>query len=129
MNKIKVHIDDWVDAQEFAKINPKKFQAPTIEQLNDIKVDYSVKISNGKERFFVTVIEIHKNDYITGIINNKLCFNSPYDYDDLVMFQKKNIYNIHTVEDREDISNMVKDLNIKDDIITLVDKTINVVSK
>jgi hypothetical protein len=129
MNKIKVHIDDWIDAQQFAKSNPNNFQVPTIEQLNDIKVDYSVKISNGKERFFVTVIEIHKNDYITGIINNKLCFNSPYGYDDLVMFQKKNIYNIHTVEDREDISNMVKDLNIKDDIIRLVDKTINVVSK
>jgi hypothetical protein len=129
MNKPKVHIDDWVDAQQFAKLyySTKKFQVPTVEQLNDIKPNYSVKISNGKERFFVTVKEIHKNDYITGIINNKLCFNSPYNYNDSVMFQKKNIYNIHTVKDREDIANLVKDLNINDDIIRLVDKTINVV--
>lgn len=58
-----------------------------------------------------------------------MCFNSPYGYDNFFMFQKKNIYNIHTVEDREDISNMVKDLNIKDDIIRLVNKTIYFVSK
>jgi hypothetical protein len=127
MNKSKVYFDNWTDAQQIAKSNPNDFQVPSVDQLNNIKPQDTVKISNGKERFFVTVKKIYKNGNIVGFVNNILYCNSSYNYDDLVMFKKQNIYNIHTLKDRENITKILKDLNITNDIVTFTEKNKNVV--
>ena len=41
------------------------------------------------------IYHLIKKDYLLGKIDNHLTFNNKYDYEDIVLFEKKNIYNIH----------------------------------
>ena len=65
-------------------------------------------ISNGFERFWVELKEI-KTLYLIGRVDNELITNE-YNFNDYVMFEKKNIYDIHTIKDKEDL---LKNLNRK----------------
>jgi hypothetical protein len=129
MNKPKIHLDNWIDAQQIAKSNPNCFQVPSEYDLNNIKSSDTVKICNGKERFYVLVKKVYKNGNIVGFVNNMLYYNSAYNYNDLVIFHKKNIYNIHTLEDRNEITKILKDLNIKEDIVVFTEQNKNTIDK
>ena len=94
---MNIYTDDWVNVKIINDHNPETFEIPTINELQDIKVGYNVKISNGIERFWVIIQEINKY-YLIGKIDNKLFNNTNYDYGDLVMFEKHNIYDIHDFE-------------------------------
>lgn len=63
--------------------------------LKDIAVGSIVKVSNGEERFWVTVKTIHNpNSYITGSISNELLGDYGYDYGDVIGFYLNNILDI-----------------------------------
>ena len=94
---MNIYTDDWVNVKIINDHNPETFEIPTDKDLQDIKVGYNVKISNGIERFWV-IIEKINSYYFIGKIDNKLLNNNNYDYGDLVMFEKHNIYDIHDFE-------------------------------
>jgi hypothetical protein len=89
----------FVNAQEMAKNNPSTFGAPSIEELNQLKIGDSVKVCDGSERFWVTVgnIEISKDapfcSIITGDVDNDL-FGDELSLGDEIQFKFYNVYNI-----------------------------------
>tara|TARA_B100001175_G_C18979896_1_gene389288 strand:- start:29 stop:361 length:333 start_codon:yes stop_codon:yes gene_type:complete len=109
---MKVYTDNWVNVKIINKHNPDTFEIPTNDELDEIKVDYSVKISNGFERFWVSVIEV-KELYFIGKIDNILINNENYDYENYVMFERDNIYDIHDFEFKKMIMKYVSNKNIK----------------
>ncbi len=92
----KIHTDDWVDVVEMATKFPDKFEKPSDQELDSVSVNASVKIGNGRERFFVTVKNILPDGSIIGTVDNHLIRDSPYNFGDTVKFEKKNIYVVHT---------------------------------
>ena len=94
---MEVYTDNWINVKIINNYHSDTFEIPTEIELNDIKKGYSVKISNGLERFWVSVIDI-KEFYIIGKIDNKLVHNDNYDYGNFVMFDQSNIYDIHDLE-------------------------------
>jgi len=94
---MEVYTDNWINVKIINNYHSDTFEIPTELELNNIKKGYSVKISNGLERFWVSVIDI-KEFYIIGKIDNKLVHNDNYDYGNFVMFDQSNIYDIHDLE-------------------------------
>ena len=85
---MKIYIDNWINANN---------NIPTNKELDKLDIGYSVKISNGKERFWVEIKKIDKH-FLLGKIDNKLLSYNEYNYNDLVLFEKINIYDIHDLE-------------------------------
>lgn len=57
-----------------------------------IEVDNVIKLKNPLgEAFWVIVSEILPNDKFVGKVNNHLVMNSPYNYDDEILFAKEDI--------------------------------------
>ena len=74
---LNIHSDKWLLNKELLSIS-------------NLKIGNTVKISNNLERFWVKIIELNDN-YFLGKIDNYLIFNSEYDYEDIVIFEKENI--------------------------------------
>ena len=68
------------------------FWAPSAKQLKQVKNGSTVKICNGKERFWVKVEGRQKKMFI-GHIRNNLLF-STYTFGDMIAFEEKHIYDI-----------------------------------
>lgn len=93
MKKIKSVI--FVDAQEMHKKHPQTFDAPSREDLTDLKLGDIVKMcANEKERFW-TIITAIKGNKITASADNKLVHNFGFNLGDIIEFEKKNIYDIY----------------------------------
>jgi hypothetical protein len=105
---MEIFTDDWVDAKEMSYKYPNTFDFPTQYELENITIGDSVKISNGFERFWVEIKEVNKL-YLIGRVDNKL-ITREYNLNNLVMFEKKNVYDIRTIEDKEEY---LKNLNNK----------------
>lgn len=82
MSRIKL-----IDFDKLKKDNP------TIRKpdLSKIKINDTVKLSNGKESFFVKIQEI-KKDYYKGVILNYLLDHNQYNRGTTIVFRAKNIY-------------------------------------
>ena len=65
-----------------------------------------VKISNGRERFYVEVVRIDNED-IVGRVCNKLVNTDAYNMDNLVVFRAANAFEIMSPREREDRMNRV----------------------
>jgi len=87
--------DTWTDASKSG------LPSPTREELDELRVGDTVKISNGFERFFVLVRDI-KTNTVTGIIQNHLVGTYGYDYRDQIEFEKSHIYSIHIREEPDE---------------------------
>ena len=96
---MEIFTDDWVDAKEMNFKYPHTFDYPTQNELDNIKIGDSIKISNGLERFWVEIKEKNKF-YLIGRVDNELITNE-YKLNDMVMFENKNIYEIRTKEDKQ----------------------------
>ena len=98
MSKKFFYTDDWVDAQQMAKENPETFEAPTEQELEAIEVGWTVKVSNGQERFWNEVLE--KGDgYLLVKVDNMLVYRRGYNLGDILKIEKRNIYEIHSRDD------------------------------
>jgi len=83
----------FVDAQEMMKNHPDTFEAPTKNELDNLKVDDSVKVCvENKERFWVTVKEIN-GDQIKGEVDNQL-IEINLELGEEIEFEKRHIYSI-----------------------------------
>lgn len=98
---MEIFTDDWVNANEMNSKYPNTFDSPTQNELENITIGDTVKISNGFERFWVEIKEI-TDLYLIGRVDNELITNE-YNLNDYVMFEKKNIYDIHTIKDKEEL--------------------------
>ena len=105
---MEIFTDDWVDVNKMNSKYPNTFDIPAQNELENITIGDTVKISNGFERFWVEIKEIN-NLYLIGRVDNELITNE-YNLNDYVMFEKRNIYDIHTIKDKEDL---LKNLNKK----------------
>lgn len=85
--------NEFIDAQEMAQLHPDTFEAPSTEELNQIKEGSIVKICNGEERFWTTVIKIDKSK-VTAAVDNQLLGDYDYDFGDVIEFEKRHIYSI-----------------------------------
>jgi hypothetical protein len=90
----------FVDAQQMQLDHPKTFYAPLKTELDEIKINDHVKICVQKENekgepFWVKVQKI-EGETITGFIDNNLVLTHLHGLksDDVITFEKKNIYNI-----------------------------------
>jgi hypothetical protein len=83
------------DAQQMKKQHPDTFEAPDLEELDSLKIDDYVKVCAIRERFWVKITKI-ENDTITGTVENHLVLTHEHGLkaDDVVSFEKKNIYSI-----------------------------------
>lgn len=87
--------DAWVDARLMRMQHPETFQAPTEEQLDAIVPGDSVKVSNGKERFFVKVTEVLPHGALRGVVDNYLLGTAMYDYGDTIAFRREHVFVVH----------------------------------
>ena len=78
------------DAQALSR-KYNTFHAPKWRDLKKVKKDSTVKICDGKERFWVQV-ENRKDDLFLGRIRNNL--SGMYTYGDMIAFKETNIYGV-----------------------------------
>lgn len=82
----------FVDAQAMRLTHPGTFEAPSMEDLNEIKKSDFVKVCVNDERFWVAVINI-KDDIVTGRVDNDL-LQKGIKYNDTIEFPKCCIFSI-----------------------------------
>lgn len=87
-----VHYDEWFEPI----LNYSQFGI----QFDTLMENDFVQISNKDERIWVKIAYIN-GDVIVGIISSQLVFPQEYDCGDYVIFEKKNIYDIHFQDDVE----------------------------
>ena len=100
---MEIFTDDWVDVKKMHSNYPDTFDIPTQDELDNIKINDSVKISNGFERFWAQIIQVNTL-YLLGKVDNELITNE-YKLGDIIMFERHNIYDIHTIEYKYNIQN------------------------
>ena len=122
-----IHTDLWIDAQKMHFENPDSFICPTENELKKITVGASVKISNGRERFYVIVKKV-KNSKIIGKVNNIIVLPASYKFKDLVSFKKEHVFEIHLQEDKHLASERLRPL-VKDFIDQMVSEKIDITNK
>lgn len=83
----------FIDAQEMSQLHPDTFEAPTSDDLNQIKEGTIVKVSNGEERFWTHVIKVD-GDKITAEVDNNLIGEYGYNLGDPIEFEKRHVYSI-----------------------------------
>jgi hypothetical protein len=86
--------DDLVDAQAMHLKYPDTFEVPSASELNRLKPGDSVKVCNGKERFWVKIKEIGDDTNLIVSVNNQLLWPIDYDYESDIIIKKKHIYAI-----------------------------------
>lgn len=100
VRKKKEYSMNFISAQLMKKEHPETFDAPTIEELTNLKESSIVKICHKNERFWTIIKKIDKDkdtvfqDLITAVVNNKLIEDQPFDLGDIIQFQKHHIYSI-----------------------------------
>jgi len=97
MNNKKVFNSvEWVDAQEMALEHPTTFEAPSQKELDNLTVGKIVKVCDlvARERFWTQITEIN-GKYIIARVVNDLIGEQDYGYNDLIKFEKRNIFAIH----------------------------------
>lgn len=93
-----------IDALEMSKEHPETFHIPTKEEINKIKKGSTIKVSDGKDRFWSIVKQVIKNDkgyqnMYQCEINNQLVNRQKYNLGDLIFVNGYNIYQIYEEND------------------------------
>jgi hypothetical protein len=93
LNFRKESMYNFTDAQDMHIKYPDKFYAPSIDELDKIKVKDFIKVCHNSERFWIEIIEIN-GKVIKGRIDNDLVAEQPFKCDDIIECEKQHIYNI-----------------------------------
>ena len=102
-----VYLDNWVDAREKNREHPDTFFLPPEHLVQRLRKGWTVKICNGEERFWATVLHI-EGEKVIGEVDNWLVGERDYNYESLVQFEKRHIYQIHTKGDLKKIEKEMK---------------------
>jgi len=125
-----IKFDMWKNYMKEVNIHKNLKRIP-IDDLEKIKEGDSIKICNGKERFWVNIKKFnYNNNIIVGVISNGLVFDEEYNLGDLVICGYHHIYDIHFITDKkvkEELIQKCIESNIltPDDNIRLVNKNEN----
>lgn len=88
----------FVDVQKLHRDIPS-LDVPDENEIKNIEVGDYVKISNGKERFWVEITEsphaVKDKKQFTGIVKNNLLESDNYDIGDKINLRPRNIYKIN----------------------------------
>ena len=87
-------MNDFINAQKMNETYPDRFWSPSQYMLDNIRITDLVKISNGKERFWVEIIKILKNGFYECKVRNKLLDKELYDFGTIIKIHQNNIYDI-----------------------------------
>lgn len=97
MKEVKSTDHEFEDAQETTRLHPASSKLPAIEYYQHaVKPGDFVKICHMRERFWVQVIALlydPEGNKIAGLVMNDLTV-STLKYDDPVIFEYKNIYDL-----------------------------------
>jgi hypothetical protein len=83
-----------INAQQMHRDYPDTFDVPTKDELRKIDIHQYVKVSNGKERFWVQICDKLTRGYFRGVVMNRLIFFTNYTIGDVIQFHERHIYNI-----------------------------------
>ncbi|PRC93501.1 hypothetical protein [Solimicrobium silvestre] len=84
------------DAQQMHKMYPATFEAPSSDELSEVRVGSLVKIcADDIERFWVKVTDV-KGDRLQGTVDNNLLHSDAHQLksDDVVSFELRHIYQV-----------------------------------
>lgn len=90
--KIRTVIPRLVDAQKLAREFPKSFEVPESNTLASLRSGDSVKVCNGKERFWVRLIEANGSK-LRGVVSNDIRARR-YGKGDTIQFRSLNVYDV-----------------------------------
>ena len=93
-------VNDLGIANEMDTNNPR-FEIPNYQQISAIEPDDWVELTRQGDRFWVTVDIVNIDDdncEFTGYIQGNLDYNHPFSEGDCILFEGKNILNIHSRE-------------------------------
>lgn len=74
--------------------NPDTFEVPSSDEIKRVVVGDYVKVSNGKERFWVQIIEKLTRGFFRGIVMNRLIIKTNYILGDTIQIHSRHIYDI-----------------------------------
>jgi hypothetical protein len=81
-----------VDAQKLAREYPKSFEVPGSDTLASLRSGDSVKVCNGKERFWVRLTEA-SGSQLRGVVSNDIRARR-YGKGDTIQFRARNVYDV-----------------------------------
>lgn len=93
MDMVLAHADAWIDVQGNLDEYKDFYDVPTKDAMDALAEKDTVKISNGFEKFFVRVSHVD-GDIVYGVVENHLVGKYDYDFNDMVRFEKRNIFTI-----------------------------------
>jgi len=82
------------DAQALSKEH-ENFEAPTLEDLADVKVGDTVKVCMSPERFWAEITKVD-GEKLEARVDNNLFHGDEFgfDFNDTIKFEKRNIYSV-----------------------------------
>ena len=83
----------FVDAMQRHKEFPHTFQVPRKAELNKLKPGQLVKVCHNGERFW-TIIKTIDGKSITATVDNALVMEQPFQFGDVISFEKRHIFDI-----------------------------------
>jgi len=85
----------YVDAQRMHRLHPATFQAPSANELSNIRVGDHVKICTGEERFWVE-LKVVTNEKLIGNVDNELVHTNIHGLvlGDTIQFERRHIFDI-----------------------------------
>lgn len=117
---------ELIDATEMADQHQSTFELPELEMLQEVDVDWVLKVCDGRERFWTSVVSIKKDNNIfdteiTAKIDNRLLFSTEYNYGDIIKYKLRNVYCIKrpVAERVENLTNLLRQLGMNQDQIGL----------
>lgn len=89
----------FVDAQEMERLHPATFEAPTADELDELRPGMHAKVctaGEGGERFWVKIDTIEGNT-LTGKVDNDLVRTHAHGWkhNDVVTFERRHVYQTH----------------------------------
>ena len=90
---------ELIDATEMADQYKSTFELPEIEMLQEVDVDWILKVCDGRERFWTSVVSIKRDNNIfdteiTAKIDNHLVYSKEYNYGDTIKYKLRNVYSV-----------------------------------
>jgi hypothetical protein len=84
---------DLVDGVKMNNDHPSSFYIPSKDDKDLLNIGRLVKVSNGKERFWVEIESFISDDLMVGKIKNILLFGN-YNYNNRIYFEKNHVIEI-----------------------------------
>lgn len=98
-----------IDAQKMAREHPKTFEVPDPDVLAGLKPGTSVKVCNGKERFWVKLTAVMGDDDLQGVVSTYVTARR-YGVGDTIQFRKRNVYDVHVKKTSSSILSKIRSM-------------------